>query len=437
MTQKFASRTAAARATGWAMQERFRATYFIETPLPVEQAAAMLAGEQSSGTFTAIPGETGELKARFAARVEGVNLLDAVDAPSLPGGKPGARYQQAELTLSWPLENVGTNLPALVSTVAGNLYELTQFTALKLLTLDLPAAFCAAFRGPAHGVDGTRRATGTARGPLVGTIIKPSVGLSPVQTAALVARLCEAGIDFIKDDELMANPPHSPFDVRAEAIMRVINDHAQRTGKHVLYAFNISDDYDAMQGHYDKVLSLGGTAAMLSVNAVGLAAAMKICARGQLIIHGHRNGWGMLNRSAALGISFPAYGKIWRLAGVDQMHVNGIANKFWESDDAVVRSIETCREPLHGLPPVMPVLSSGQWGGQAFETWRRTRTTDVLYLAGGGIMAHPGGIAGGVSAIRHAWECAERGLTLEQAAAAHPELRQAVEKFAPPAASQG
>ena len=69
----------------------------------------------------------------------------------------------------------------------------------------------------------------------------------------LAGQLCEAGLDFIKDDELMANPPHSPFDERVDAIMRVINEHADRTGKKVMYAFNISDELDPMQRHYDKL----------------------------------------------------------------------------------------------------------------------------------------------------------------------------------------
>lgn len=227
----------------------------------------------------------------------------------------------------------------------------------------------------------------------------------------------------------MGNSPHSPFDERAEAVMRVINEHTQKTGKRVLFAFNLTDDDNNMQRHYDKVIALGGAAAMISVNTVGLPAAMKVCGRGELVIHGHRNGWGQLNRHEWLGVGFGAYGKLWRLAGVDQMHVNGIENKFWEADDNVVASMKTCQEPLHDIRPIMPVLSSGQWGGQAFETWRRTQTTDVLYLAGGGIVAHPDGIAGGVAAIRQAWACAEEGLTLEAAAERHEELRHAVEKF--------
>jgi len=235
-----------------------------------------------------------------------------------------------------------------------------------------------------------------------------------------------------------------------------------------MYAFNISDDLDAMLRHYDKVVRSGGTCVMLSLNSVGLAAVKKICDLGALAIHGHRNGWGMLNRHPLLGIEFSAYQKIWRLAGVDQIHVNGIGNKFWESDDSVVRSIESCLKPLFGhvgqafqpassgefpvaspqnrtgksgepagrkacstndVFSVLPVVSSGQWGGQAPETYRRTKTLDLLYLAGGGILAHPDGPAAGVHSLQKWWEAAVEGLTTEQAAAKYPELKKSVEKF--------
>ena len=410
--------------------ERLFATYFIETPLAVEKAAAVLAGEQSSGTFVAVPGETEELKQRFAARVEKITPLETVTTPSLPGAKSAAgKFQRAEVVVSWSLENFGCNLPTLVSTVQGNLYELSQFSGLKLMDLEFPPSFAQHFRGPKFGVAGCRRLTGAENRPLIGTIIKPSVGLSPQQTADLVKILCEAGIDFIKDDELMANPPHSPFDERVDAIMHIINAHADRTGKKVMYAFNVSDELDAMQRHYEKIVSSGGTCAMLSLNSVGLAGAKKICDLGALAIHGHRNGWGMLNRHALLGIEFPAYQKLWRLAGVDQIHVNGIANKFWESDDSVVRSIESCLQPLLGGMSVLPVVSSGQWGGHAPETFRRTQTVDLLYMAGGGIMAHPNGPAAGVRSLQKWWEAAVEGLTMAAAAAKYPELKISLEKF--------
>jgi ribulose-bisphosphate carboxylase large chain len=264
---------------------------------------------------------------------------------------------------------------------------------------------------------------------LIGTIIKPSIGLTTGQTAELVRTLAGAGIDFVKDDELMADPPHSPFDERVDAVIAVINAHAERTGKRVMYAFNISDEMDAMLRHYDKVAASGGTAVMVSLNSVGLSGVKKICDAGALVVHGHRNGWGMLNRHPLLGVEFAAYQKIWRLAGVDQIHVNGIGNKFWESDDSVERSIKACLQPLFGQAGILPVVSSGQWGGQAPETYRRTRTIDLLYLAGGGIMAHPDGPAGGVKALRQAWEAAVAGISVEEAARKYPEFGKSVAKF--------
>jgi ribulose-bisphosphate carboxylase large chain len=196
-----------------------------------------------------------------------------------------------------------------------------------------------------------------------------------------------------------------------------------------MYAFNLSNEMDMMMRHYEKILNSGGTCAMISLNSVGLSAVKKICDIGDLAIHGHRNGWGMLNRHPLLGIEFPAYQKLWRLAGVDQIHVNGIQNKFWESDDSVVRSIKACLQPFLGGFSVLPVVSSGQWGGQAPETYRRTKTTDLLYMAGGGIMAHPGGAAAGVKALQQAWQAAVDGLSVNEAALQYPEFGKSVEKF--------
>ncbi len=406
-----------------------RARYWIETPLPIAQAAEVLAGEQSSGTFVALPGESAELTAHYRARVEAIVELDSVDTPSLPGCRAkGSRFHRAEITVAWPFHNVGANLPTLMATVSGNLYELSQFSGLKLLSIELPDAFTRAFRGPVFGVDGSRRLMSVEGRPMIGTIIKPSVGLSVAHTAQLVDTLIGAGIDFLKDDELMANPPHSPIESRIDAVMDVVNRHADRTGRKAMFAFNISDDYDAMQRHYDHVVRRGGTCAMLSLNHVGIAATKKIADRGQLAIHGHRNGWGAINRCPSLGMEYAAFQLVYRLAGVDQLHVNGIANKFWESDDSVVASIEACLTPLNGSR-VLPVVSTGQTGLQAPETYRRTKTIDFLYQAGGGIMAHPSGPAAGVVALKQAWEAAVLGIPLDQYAKTHAELAKQIKMF--------
>jgi ribulose-bisphosphate carboxylase large chain len=410
--------------------ERITATYYIETPFAPEKAAQVLAGEQSSGTFVAVPGETAELKERFAAVVESVEFLETVNEPAIPGAtsKEG-KYHRAIVKVSWSIENFGYNLPVMVSTLQGNLYEITQFTGLKLMDIDLPASYGNHYQGPSFGIMGCRQLTNVQGRPMIGTIIKPSIGLSVVQTAAVVKTLAEAGIDFIKDDELLSSSANSNFTERVEGIMKVINSHADRTGKKIMFAFNLSGEMDEMLERYETIVNSGGTCAMVSINSVGLSAAKKICDQGKLAIHGHRNGWGMLTRHPLLGIDFKAYQKIWRLAGVDQLHVNGIQNKFWESDDSVVKSIEACLTPMYDHKTPLPVVSSGQWGGQAFETYRRTKTVDLLYMAGGGIMAHPMGAAAGVKALQQAWSAAVDGLTLEEAANTYGEFNASVEKF--------
>src|SRR5882762_9090805 len=146
--------------------ERITATYFIETAFAPEAAAAVLAGEQSSGTFVAVPGETEELKQRFAARVESVTHLETVDTPAIPGAASATgKYHRAIVKVSWSIENFGYNLPVLVSTLQGNLYEIKQFTGLKLMDIELPESFGKHYNGPAYGISGCRKLTGVNERP--------------------------------------------------------------------------------------------------------------------------------------------------------------------------------------------------------------------------------------------------------------------------------
>lgn len=411
--------------------ERIEADYLIETAYDPLAAAEAMAGEQSSGTFVAVPGETPALKERSAARVERLELVGEAAAPSLPGAGGTGPIVRALVTLSWPLANLGPSLPNLMATVAGNLFELKQFSGLKLLDLRLPPAFAAAYAGPRFGIAGTRRLAGVEGRPLIGTIVKPSVGLGPEETADLVRTLAEADIDFIKDDELQADGPACLFEDRARAVMRVVNDVAERKGRKVMVAFNLTGDLDEMRRRHDLVLALGGTCVMASVNSVGLAGMIALGRHSALPIHAHRNGWGYLSRHPLLGFSFTAWHKIWRLAGADHIHVNGLANKFSEDDDSVIASARACLTSLFPDKPcpIMPVFSSGQTVRQAPGTWQALGSTDLIFAAGGGIMAHPAGPAAGVAALREAWEAAVGGVPLADYARTRPALAQALEAY--------
>jgi ribulose-bisphosphate carboxylase large chain len=415
---------------------RIEADYLLETPFDPRQVAEAMAGEQSSGTFVAVPGETPELKARAGARVEKLELLDEAPQPSLPHAAvpkgTHVTWRRASVTLSWPFDNVGPSLPNLLATVAGNLFELVQVSGLRLLDLRLPEAFAARYPGPRFGIAGTRRLAGVASGPVIGTIVKPSVGLRAEETAGLVQTLCEGGIDFIKDDELRADGPSCPFEDRVRAVMRVINAHADRTGKKVMFAFNLTGDIDEMRRRHDFLLAHAGTCVMASLNSVGLAGMIELGRFSELPIHAHRNGWGYLSRHPLLGWSYVAWQKIWRLAGADHMHVNGLQSKFAESDESVIASARACLTPLFESKPctVMPVFSSAQSARQAPATYAALGSTDLIVTAGGAIVAHPDGVAAGVSALREAWDAAVAGIPLADHARRHPPLARALEAAA-------
>jgi ribulose-bisphosphate carboxylase large chain len=328
---------------------------------------------------------------------------------------------------------MGPSLPNLQATVAGNLFELKPFSGLKLLDVKLPPTFLSRYHGPQFGVEGTRQLTGVYGRPLIGTIIKPSVGLTPEETAAQARILAEAGVDFIKDDELQSDGPHCPFEARVGAVLSALNDHADRTGRRVMYAANITGEIDQMLHRHDLVAAAGGTCVMVSLNSIGLPALVALRRHAQVAIHGHRNGWGMFSRSHATGMSFIAYQKFWRLAGIDHVHVNGLRNKFCEEDTSVIASARECLTPMFAAPAkgceIMPVFSSGQSAQQVPDTFKALGSMDLIYACGGGILAHPGGPAAGVRSLRQAWEAAAAGVSLDAYAKEHEELRAALEAF--------
>jgi 3-oxoisoapionate-4-phosphate decarboxylase len=410
-----------------------RLTYRIETTGNIEKMAAKIASDQSTGTFVAIPGETEELKARVAARVTAIRPLEDAVSPAWPEAGPGhPPIRRADVDIDFPIDAIGTDLAALMTIAIGGVYSIKGITGVRVVDMKLPQPFRRAHPGPQFGIPGSRRLTGVEGRPIIGTIVKPALGLRPHETAELVGELIQSGVDFIKDDEKLMSPAYSPLKERVEAIMPHILDHEQKTGKKVMYAFGISHaDPDEMMRNHDLVLKAGGNCAVVNINSVGFGGMSFLRKRSGLVIHAHRNGWDLLTRNPGAGMDFRVYQQFWRLLGVDQFQISGIRVKYWEPDQSFVSSFRAISTPLFDPSDrPLPVAGSGQWGGQAPETYERTgRTVDLLYLCGGGIVSHPGGPAAGVRAVQQAWQAAVAGIPLETYAREHPELAASLQKF--------
>ena len=136
----------------------------IETSLALRRAAEVLAGEQSTGTFVRVARESDDLRARFAAQVESSRSCRSPARRRSPAPSAIRRTRRrARLRLRFPLDNFGPSLPNLLAAVAGNLFEIKELAAIKLVDLELPRRVRRALRRARRSASaGTRRLMGAS-----------------------------------------------------------------------------------------------------------------------------------------------------------------------------------------------------------------------------------------------------------------------------------
>ena len=221
------------------MTDRIQARYWIETAYPLAQAAATMAGEQSTGTFLRVPGETDELRERYAARVESIiegapgAAAHAFPAPAHPRTGMASDGLQ-EVTLSWPLHKYR---PAACRTCSPPLPAISPSSKPSQWPQSSPRPDPPA-RVP-HGVSGPAVRRGKAPAPSR-TLITGArssahassnrhIGMSPEATAEQVRVLAEAGITA---SSRMTNSSPTARTARSNArivtaVLQVLNRHAR------------------------------------------------------------------------------------------------------------------------------------------------------------------------------------------------------------------
>lgn len=393
-------------------------TYYVESSKDVRKVAEELVGEQSAGTFLKVPGQSQELQEVFGGRVLHVES-EGTREPSLSSRFESDVVNAGRVTVAYPTVNTGGDLTTLLTIIAGNLFELANLTACRVESMVLPADFQANHKGPEFGLDGTWKSVNLEQGagPLIGTIVKPNIGLRSDGFRKVVRDLLDAGIDFIKDDELNADPAHLTFDERVRIVGEEVDRAADRLGRRIPYAFNVAGPISELERKHALVRETGGLCVMLPVFHQGVSSLEYLRSLGGLQLHAHRAGYTSISRHPALGMDFTVWQQIVQLAGADHIHVSGIRSKFAESDEQVAKNITAIQAGMSEMVNVSaPVLSSGQTVFAAAPTFEHIASTDVMVLAGGGILAHPQGATAGVESLREAWVAAREGTPLEVAA---------------------
>ncbi|MBC7130944.1 type III ribulose-bisphosphate carboxylase [Candidatus Bathyarchaeota archaeon] len=383
-------------------------TFYVEPEdMSLEEAAGGVAAESSIGTWTELTTER-EYVRPLAAKVFEIN--------------------GNVVKIAYPMELFEEgNMPNILSSVAGNVFGLRTLRNLRLLDIDFPEKLARSFKGPKYGIEGIRNLLKVYDRPLVGTIIKPKLGLRTVDHAQVAYEAWAGGCDIVKDDENLSSQSFNRFEERISKTLESRDKAEEETGEKKVYMPNVTAETNEMIRRAEYVLAHGGEYIMVDILTVGYAALQTLRERDfPLVIHGHRAGHAAFTKNPKHGIAMKAIAKVARLIGVDQLHVGTVVGKMFETREEVKENIEALKMDLAGLKPCLPVASGGLHPGLVpalVEVFGK----DFVIQAGGGIHGHRDGTMAGAKAMRQAVDAVIKGVPLKEYAKDHRELAIALE----------
>ena len=384
--------------------------FFVEPiRMNIKEAASAVASESSTGTWT----ETSTAKPyvrKLAAKVfeiRGNNIKIAYPAGLFELG----------------------NMPNILSSVAGNVFGLEDLKNLRLNDMLFPKKILRSFRGPKYGIGGIRKILKVKKRVLLGTIIKPKIGLRTEDHVKVAYDAWLGGCDIVKDDENLSSQNFNKFETRIEKTLRARDKAEKITGEKKVYMANITAETNEMIKRAKFVEERSGEYVMVDIMTVGWAALQTL--RNQnfnLVIHGHRAGHAALTKNPRHGISMKVVAKIARIIGIDQLHVGTVVGKMFENKKEVLENLNAVKNKLDGIKPLMPVASGGLHPRLVPEVIK-IFGNDLIIQAGGGIHGHPLGTMAGARAMRQAVEATMKKINLKDYAKEHRELKLALERW--------
>lgn len=393
----------------------------------LEQACEEIAKESSIGTWTDIVTMSADIANRL---------------------KPSTYYidqekQVIKIAYSQDLFEAD-NMSQILSAIAGNIYGMKALNNLRLLDITFPKDIINSYKGPLFGIEGIRKLTKIEKRPLLGTIVKPKVGLNEVEHANVCGQAWKGGLDIVKDDENLTSMVFNKFNKRIEETLKVRDKIENETGEKKIYMPNITAPLSIMKKRADHVISNGGEYIMVDILTVGFSALQEIreyLDDKNVVIHAHRAMHAAITRNKKHGMTMLALAKIMRLIGMDQLHTGTVVGKMEGGKKEVLEINQNMTESkIKGnnvtlldqdwgkIKPTLPVASGGLSPLHIPELIN-ILGTNIVFQFGGGCHGHPDGTEAGATAIRQAVEGVLNNMTLEDYAKTHSELQKAINKW--------
>ncbi len=406
------------------------AEYYLEPDgISIEQACEHLAAESSIGTWTDISTMSPKIARRLKPNVYSIN------------------HKTGEVKIAYTADLFEPgNMAQIWSAIAGNIFGMKAIKNLRLQDIRFPKSIVKSFRGPRHGIEGIKNLTKVYNRPLVGTIVKPKVGLNEEEHAKVAYEAWVGGLDVVKDDENLTSMPFNNFQKRIVKTL-ALRDMAERvTGEKKIYMPNITAETGEMLKRADFVKARGGEYIMVDILTCGWSGLQTVREHGEksgMIIHAHRAMHAALTRNPNHGISMMAIAKSARLIGVDQLHIGTAAvgkmhggrseelaleeeMEYMRMNDDFHHNI--LRQDWFGIKPVLAVASGGL-SPLSTPKLLKIMGKNIVAQYGGGCHGHPDGTRAGAMAIRQSLDAALKGISLKAYAETHKELQRALNKW--------
>jgi ribulose-bisphosphate carboxylase large chain len=385
-------------------------TFYVEPEgIKMSEAAGGVAAESSIGTWTELTTIKPYVE-KLAAHVFNI--------------------ESNNVKIAYPIElfELG-NMPNILSSVSGNIFGLRTLGNLRLDDIHLPTKLVESFHGPKYGVEGVRKLLKVHDRPLVGTIIKPKLGLKTLHHTKVAYDAWVGGCDIVKDDENLSSQRFNPFEDRATKTLEQREKAEEETGERKVYMVNITAETEEMLKRAEFVLDHGGEYVMVDILTCGFAALQTLREQDfNLVIHAHRAGHAAFTKNTKHGISMRVIAKIARIIGADQLHVGTVVGKMFETREEVSKNVEALQMEMAGLKPALPVASGGlhpRLVPALIEFFGK----DFVIQAGGGIHGHKDGTVTGAKAMRQAVDATLENTPLTEYAKTHGELEIALQTW--------
>ena len=423
------------------------------------QAAAEVAAESSTGTNFKVQTET-PFSREMNALVYQLDLKRSLVWIAYP----------------WRLFDRRGNVQNILTYVAGNVLGMKEVNALKLLDVWFPPAMLEQYDGPSYTLDDMRKYLKVHNRPILGTIVKPKMGLTSAEYAEVCYDFWAGGGDFVKNDEPQADQDFCPYDKMVAHVKQAMDKAVKKTGHKKIHSFNVSAaDFDTMVKRCEMIRNAGfepGSYAFLIDGIMAGWTAVQTLRRRypDVFIHFHRAGHGAFTRPEnPFGFTVLVLSKFARLAGASGIHTGtagvGKMKGSPEEDIIAAHNIEHFKEKgyffeqawstipendkdaielVHrdlthhvileddswrGMKKCCPIISGGLNPVLLKPFIDLMDNTDFITTMGAGCHAHPQGTKAGAAALVQACEAYQKGININKYAKTHSELAQAIKFF--------